>query len=298
MRLQLYAFAMPDQVVSTHDGIELALRDHGGDGPDVLFVHGAMRTLEDWAPVLGHLSGVRAVSMDLRYHGRSGVPATSSRHDFVRDIDSVVTQLGLADPFVVGHSYGGVLALEYAAGQARCPGVMNIDGFDFRQRDLFDEADPAAVDRFLADFRFEAQPDAGDDAWLASQRAQLKQMADMLGMPEDVTAAAFDRAFVRVGDGWERRPSNRFFDVVYAEDGIADTLALLRRIEGRVVYVVCRPPGERGLFAQARAGLERHIGAIGAERPNVRLETIDATHFVIVEKPEAIAAMIHAFVTA
>ena len=41
-----------------------------------------------------------------------------------------------------------------------------------------------------------------------------------------------------------------------------------------------------------RAGLERHIGAIAAERPNVRLETIDATHFVIVEKPDEIAAMI------
>jgi pimeloyl-ACP methyl ester carboxylesterase len=287
---------MSDLMVTAHDGIELAVRDHGGDGPDVLFVHGAMRTLEDWAPVLGNLSGVRAVAMDLRYHGRSGVPAGATQADFVRDIETVADQVGLSDPFVIGHSYGGVLALEYAAAHAQCPGVMNIDGFDFRQRELFIDVEPAAVDTFLREFRFDAPPDAGDEAWLDEQRAQLSQMAAAFHVPDDVTAAAFDRSFVRAADGWKRRPPNSFFDVVYAEDGVADPLAPLRRIEGRVVYVVCRPPGEAGLFAQARAGLERHVGNIAAERPNVRLETIDATHFVIVEKPDAIAALISSLV--
>ena len=282
--------------MTAHDGIDLAVRDHGGDGPDVLFVHGAMRTLEDWAPVLGHLSGVRAVAMDLRYHGRSGVPASATTADFVRDIASVVEQLELTNPYVVGHSYGGVLALEYAAEHAACPGVMDIDGFDFRQRELFDEVDPAAADEFLNGFRFEQQPDDGDDAWLEEQRAQLKQMADMFNVPDDVTAAAFDRAFVRAGARWERRPPNRFLDVVYADGGIADPLTALRRIHGAAVFVACRPPGDEGIFAQARAGLERHVGAIAAERPNVRLETIDATHFVIVEKPEEIATMIRSLV--
>jgi pimeloyl-ACP methyl ester carboxylesterase len=287
---------MKDSVVTAHDGLDLAVRDHGGDGPDVLFVHGAMRTLEDWAPVLGRLTGVRAVAMDLRYHGRSGVPASATTADFVLDIATVVEQLNLSDPFVVGHSFGGVLALEYAAANAQCPGVMDIDGFDFRQRELYDEVDPAAADEFLRGFRFEAQPDAGDDGWLEEQRAQLKQMADMFNVPDDVTAAAFDRAFVRAGAGWERRPPNRFFDVVYAEDGIGDPLTPMRRIGGRVVFVACRPPGDAGIFAQVRAGLERHIGAIAAARPNVRLETIDATHFVIVEKPDEIASLISSLV--
>ncbi len=299
---------MNDLVVTAHDGIELAVRDHGGDGPDVVFVHGAMRTLEDWAPVLGHLSapplrsgvaGVRAVAMDLRYHGRSGAPATATRHDFVRDIDTVADRLGLENPFVIGHSYGGVLALEYAAEHAQCPGVMNIDGFDFRQRELFDDVSPTpAVDEFLREFRFSMSSDAGDDAWLDDQRAQLRQMAETWKIPDDVATATFDRAFVRVTDGWVRRPPNRFFDVVYADDGVADPLAALRRIRGLVTYVICRPPGEAGMFAQARAGLERHVASIAAERPNVRLETIDATHGVIFEKPDEIAAMIRALVTA
>ena len=33
----------------------LAVVDHGGDGPDVVLLHGANRTLRDWTPVLDHL---------------------------------------------------------------------------------------------------------------------------------------------------------------------------------------------------------------------------------------------------
>jgi len=73
-----------DLVVTAHDGVELAVRDHGGDGPDVLFVHGAQRTLEDWAPVLQHLPAIRAVAFDLRMHGGSGVPTAPTPEDFIR----------------------------------------------------------------------------------------------------------------------------------------------------------------------------------------------------------------------
>lgn len=287
---------MSDHVVTARDGIELAVRDHGGEGPDVLFVHGAMRTLEDWGPVLRHLSRIRAVAMDLRYHGRSGAPESATRRDFVEDIGSVVETLGLSEPFVIGHSFGGVLALDHAA-DAACAGVMNIDGFDFRQRDLFDGVDPAAADEFIRDFRYTMPPDSGDDAWLEEQRAMQDQMGATSKVPDEVTAAAFERSFVKTGDRWHRRPSNRFFDIVYGDDGVGDPLATLRRIETPAVYVVCRPPGEAGLFAAARAGLERHVGNIARERPNVRLETIDATHFVIVEQPAEVAALITSLVT-
>lgn len=38
---------MSDRVVTVHDGVDLAVRDHGDAGPDVVFGHGVMRTLED-----------------------------------------------------------------------------------------------------------------------------------------------------------------------------------------------------------------------------------------------------------
>lgn len=297
---------MHDLVVTAHDGLEVAVRDHGGEGPDVVFVHGVQRTLEDWAPVLGQLSGVRAVAMDLRFHGRSGVPEDASWNDFVRDINAVVDQLGLSDPFVVGHSFGGMLAMGYAVGHPDCPGVMNIDGFDFRQRELFDDLEPTVVDAFLDDFHAQtasAPVGAGDDTWLAEQQVSIRQMHEMWKVPDEVASATLERVFVRTAAGWERRPPNpnRFFGFIdgeEGEDGTADPLATLRQITVPVLFVVCRPPGDAGMFAAARAGLERHLDAIAAEHPNVRLETIVATHGVIFEQPGEIAEMIRSLVAA
>lgn len=283
---------MPDVTVTAHDGLELAVRDHGGDGPGVLFVHGAQRTLEDWAPMLKHLPGIRAVAFDLRMHGRSGVPEATTIDDFVRDIDTVADRLGLAQPVVVGHSFGGLLALQDAVAHHDRAGVVNIDGFDFRQRELYDEVDRAEVDRFLDGFRFEAPDDSGDAAWLEEQRSMLGQINTMWQVPDDVATATFDRTFVRDGDGWARRPPNTFFDLVNAPGGVGDALGPLRQTRAPTVSAVCRPPGESGTFAEGRKGLERHIRTISSERPNVRLETIDATHGVIFEKPDEVAAIV------
>ena len=278
--------------MTSHDGIELAVRDHGGAGPDVLFVHGAQRTLEDWAPALKHLPGIRAVAFDLRMHGRSGVPASPTLDDFVRDIDTVVRAAGLSKPLVVGHSYGGVLALKDAVANEGSAGVVNIDGFDFRQRELYDDVDAAEVDRFLGGFRFEPPEDHGDDAWLEAQGSMLSHINQVWKVPDDVATATFERTFVRAGDGWARRPPNTFFDMVNEPGGVGDALGPLRRMLVPAVSVVCRPPGESGTFAEGRKGLERHIRTIAEERPNVRLETIDATHGVIFEKPDEIAAIV------
>jgi pimeloyl-ACP methyl ester carboxylesterase len=285
---------MSDRVVIAHDGIELAVRDHGGDGPDVLFLHGATRTLEDWAPVLGHLPGVRAVAMDLRMHGRSGIPETIEWDDFVRDIGTVVEALSLSEPVVVGHSFGGVLAMDHAT-RPGCRGAVNVDGFDFRQRELFDGLDQTEVDRFLERFRIGADnfitPDAGDDTWLDGQRRMIAQMDAGWNVPDDVSAASFQRTFIRTDDGWARRPPNTFFDKTNA--GLwSDPLAILREVTCPTVYVVCRPAGDSGMFAAARAGLERHIRTTSEGNPDVRLETIDATHGVIFEKPDEIAAIV------
>ena len=295
---------MNDVVVTAHDGIELAVRDHGGNGPDVVLLHGVQRSLEDWGPVLRRLTGVRAVAMDLRAHGRTGVPEELSWNDFVHDIETVVDRLGLSNPFVVGHSFAGLLALAYGAGHPGCPGVMSIDGFDFRQPEIFDELDPSVVDAFLEDFRARTSSSvpaaAGDDDWRAEEEASIRQLNELWRIPDDVATATSERVFVRTAQGWERRPpnANRFYDVIDGADGAADPLALLRQITGPVMFVVCRPPGDTGMFATGRAGLERHVRTIANEHPNVRLETIVATHGVIFEQPGEIADMIRALVAA
>lgn len=240
-----------DLVVTAHDGLELAVRDHGGEGPDVVFLHGVQRTLEDWRPLLRRLSGVRGVTMDLRFHGRSGVPDDATWDDFVRDIDAVVDRLGLSDPFVVGHSFGGLLALGYAVGHPTCPGVMDIDGFDFRQREFLDELEPSVVDAFLEDFCANVSivtAGAGDDSWHAEQQDSIGHVNEMWRIPDEVASATFERMFVRTataGSGARRTRT--------ASSTSWTVMPICSRCCGRSPHPLCTSPaGQRATRASSR----------------------------------------------
>lgn len=109
---------------------DLAVADHGGDGPDVVLCHGANRTLLDWERLRPHLTGMRLVSYDLRGHGRSDPPADEdygwAAH--LADLDAVTEALALENPRVIGHSLGGMIALCHGQRRPDCPGVVDLDG--------------------------------------------------------------------------------------------------------------------------------------------------------------------------
>lgn len=105
------------------DGVRLWVREAGrakAGQPAVVFLHGgpgynshsfavqAGRSLE---------SEVRMVYLDQRGSGRSERPWTReySMARLVADLEGVRRQLGLSRMVLLGHSFGGLLALEYAA---------------------------------------------------------------------------------------------------------------------------------------------------------------------------------------
>ena len=124
---------------------DIAVADHGGDGPDVVLCHGANRTLLDWEPLLPHLKGMRLVSYDLRGHGRSDLPADDdySWSAHLADLDEVTDALALEDPRVIGHSLGGMIALCHGVRRPDCPGVVDLDGFGGGRPELYPGLDAA-----------------------------------------------------------------------------------------------------------------------------------------------------------
>jgi proline iminopeptidase len=96
-------------VESVGDGVP-CLAPHGGPGTDS---SGLARTL---APLTGPL-GLRLVTWDHRGHGRSEwVAADECTHDqLVDDVEAIREALGLGPVHVLGVSWGGFLALMYAA---------------------------------------------------------------------------------------------------------------------------------------------------------------------------------------
>jgi pimeloyl-ACP methyl ester carboxylesterase len=95
--------------------------DDGGKGnPAVVFLHSFSGSSDHWANQLTHLRPThRAVAFDLRAHGRSEKPTHIDELTIDRmadDLAAVVNKLGLVDFVLVGHSIGGAIAIDYAAG--------------------------------------------------------------------------------------------------------------------------------------------------------------------------------------
>lgn len=87
-----------------------------GTGPDVVLVHGSPGSLEDWEPILARLSPrFRVTAFDRPGHGYSGGaerPHTPAENAAVA-LD-LIRALGLRDAVLVGHSFGGAVALDLA----------------------------------------------------------------------------------------------------------------------------------------------------------------------------------------
>jgi pimeloyl-ACP methyl ester carboxylesterase len=286
---------MRDHVVTSADGTRIAVRDHGGGGSDVLLVHGRSRTLVDWVPVLRHLDGVRAVCMDFRWHGRSDAGGSVAIETVLADFDAVIDALELERPVLVGHSMGGVVATYYASSRDTCRAILNIDGLDTRLLDPEDDPGEIVPPRKLPLHRNLA--DRGDDAWREAAIAELRRAEDEFGVPDDVVEAFIERALVRDDDGiWQRRPPYEFYELGLGGDTV-DLLGALGSVTCPAVILLCtgRPktPSIRDRPMQAaREAMLRKIGPLAAERPNVRIETIDGSHAVIWEKPAEIAAIV------
>ena len=142
-----------------------------GQGPPLLLLHGGVgldhTTLRPWLEPLADQATL--VFHDLRGNGRSAEPADWSRvtHDtWVADIDALRAHLGIERLVLLGHSYGGFLALDYAlrhpdrvAGLVLCSTAAVMDYLPQAVEDAARRY-PDRIEPFL---RATAQPPASDE---------------------------------------------------------------------------------------------------------------------------------------
>jgi len=92
-------------------------RDFNRQGA-VLLIHGLASAARIWdltAPLLAR-QGLRVVALDQRGHGESDKPDHGyTFEEILADDHAIADALGLVRPVVVGHSWGGSVALNYAA---------------------------------------------------------------------------------------------------------------------------------------------------------------------------------------
>lgn len=121
----------PPQGRAIHVGDAVIRADIRGRGPDVILIHGANGSARDMASLAERLAQkYRVIAFDrpgLGYSSDLGIAGDSPlvQAEYLR---AAAAQLGVRDPIVVGHSYGGAVAMGWALREPRTKGVVILSG--------------------------------------------------------------------------------------------------------------------------------------------------------------------------
>ena len=299
---------MNDHLVRSGD-VEIAVRDYGGDGPDVLLIHGGGRNVHDWDEVVRRLEGMRVAAIDLRGHGESSIVEEWDWDAAVADVRAVVADLGMQRPVVVGHSLGGMVAAEFGAQTDDVAGVMNVDGSG---QTLPSTWPGWKTEDALAKFeelkaKGEAEANDAPDGMTADEAekslASLREWAEKSGISAEMLEAGAKRG-ARTGDDGKIRsnPTWKRMNAYMGPIGAMDIFEVYRRTKHPIVHIVStrEEPNEDASVVEwmnaHRAGMKLDYAALESERPDFRLESMDAGHMLNLELPEHVAASIRRFV--
>jgi pimeloyl-ACP methyl ester carboxylesterase len=264
----------------------VAYRDFGGQGPAVLLVHGLGGNLAHWGRVAPLLQErYRLIAIDLPSHGASTAPAVYSFDHDLGAVDEVRQRLRLDRPALVGHSYGGMLAVSLGASR---PGdyrvVVNIDGLGFA---LDTEREQESQTEEQTE---EASVNQGDAQWLEAEISREVEEAASIGLRLDRDDEMVRRAFQLGDDGrWHSSPTiDRFVEIVHVLDAL-DLMPAYTASSCRTVTVLAEhryAPNEA-----AAASSRRHAEQVRAALvvAGAELDTVPSGHYPHVEAPEVTA---------
>lgn len=263
------------------------------DTPTILLLHGLSSNVKMWNLVAPRLAqNFQVVALDQRSHGLTPAP-TDNDFGFAAvcdDLHQVCTQLEIVRPIVVGHSWGGNVALEYAVRYADgIAGVVMIDGGYLSLREVMTwsqvekmTAPPRWAGKLLDEFLSHAKHIWGGQLStevLDEIRGNFTVLADQTIVPH----LAFDNHLRIMRATWEQ-----------------STDALYAQLKCPTLFLPCLPPEPHDLPAQQFLGWKRKTAAhIQKVTSRAQIDwLVDSIHDVPVQRPELVADKILSFVKA
>lgn len=262
----------PREVVS--QGVRLDVRTAGAGDDVLVLVHGGPGlSKEAMAPYEQLAAGdLRVVSYDQRGAGRSGAPADGEYglDAQVADLEAVRVSTGADRIAVLGQSWGGLVAMAYAAAHPDRVEALVLVG-----------SAPADLPEFQR----------GQEAFAQRLRAlqAAGQVPDPLPPAEDGSCAALDAVLPVYAADPSRAPaepvgvrctpstSAATYEDALDAPRLRQVVRDLRGFDGRALVVA----GERDVFGW--------LDAVAAQVPAAqRLSVPDAGHLVVLEQPEAV----------
>ena len=251
------------------DGAALWFDDEGEGDPPLLFVHGFACDHTHFAPQIDRFAPRhRVVAVDLRGHGRSGAPQQEyTIEGYADDLAFLCRQLGLARPVVVGHSMGGLVTAVLGRRHPEVPGGLMILDSAVVPKPVLLEGLVGWADEMRAVDYAERLVGVSDAFFLPSSDPGLKQrIQGGMWAPQHVLVSSAEHMAT--------------FVAAAAAGGDADLVASW-------TVPVCYVAGPWHMN-----DVERFV----ALRPDVVMgQTVGSGHYVTLEVPDQIGAMIERF---
>lgn len=246
------------------EDVRLAYEEAGEGDPPLVLVHGMACHRGFCAPQIRHFArDRRVVAVDLRGHGESDAPAQPyPMQGFADDVAWTCARLGVERPVVVGHSLGGLVALELAAAHPeRVRAVVLVDSV------LVPGGDRAGfVERLVATLRTPEGP-----------RALREYYSTFFGPNDDPARKAW------ILDEVARTPPHVTSSAWEESIGAWDDADALRRCGVPTLYLDAGTAN-----ADLARAWELNPGLVVGR-------TIGSGHFSLLEVPEQVNAMIERF---
>jgi 3-oxoadipate enol-lactonase len=263
------------------EGAEVAFVAEGGGAPPILFF-GSL-ALDFWADLAALLAPRhRLLRFDARGTGATRVDRDFRLEDIAADGAALLDHCGLGRAIAVGHAWGGRVAQVFARDfAARCAGlVLCGTGGQFPPRDTAE----------LAARMADAQKRGDAAAWQAAQGALYCAEATVAAAP------AWYREWL---DGaWRRRAAQPADGAAGSGDGSRRGRAT-RASPSASYWATARVPTLLVYGREDRYGSAQNARDLEARIPGARLVWVDdAGHFVVRERPDAVADAIETFAAA
>jgi epoxide hydrolase 4 len=285
--------------VEVQPGIRLHTARCGDpDAPLLLCLHGFPESWMAWRDVLWRLAADRyAVAPDLRGFNLSSAPPEPSAYrvgELIRDLDGLIAALGRERIDLVGHDWGGALAWTYAVARperVRRLVILNAPHPVPFARMLAGDPAQQAASRYMNWLR---RP--GSEAALAENDfARLDQFflaSGGAGWFDAETRDAYHRAWSQPGaltGGVNYYRASPLYPPTDADPGAARLNLDPADFVVRAPTLVVWGEQDRALLPGLLDGLEEVV-------PDLRIERLpEATHWLLHEQPERIAASIRSF---
>ena len=270
----------------TVNGLDFHYRDWGGSGRSLVLLHGLASTCHIWdlvAPILSEDYSV--VALDQRGHGESAKP--EGGYDFAsvaNDLLGFIQGMGLDRPIIVGHSWGGDVALEFSvAYPSAASGLCFVDGGMVEPSARYPSLEEArvqmappvltgmTVDQFLERVR------NGNQARMMTPRVEEAVLTNFAVLEDNTIRPQLSREnHIRIIEAlWEHHPPQ-----------------LYPRVECPVLFLPARQgtnPAEMERLWRKEAGVAAAAGSLQRSKV-VWLE--DSVHDVPLQRPELVASVI------